>query len=193
MSSIVVDYLKREKQSPDVQVGYLFCSYQPTHRQTNVDLQLSFLRQLAVKGLQMLPSIAQLYKTHKEQKNTRPTTHEVKAQLATAARSNKMVYLVVDALDEFLAQSPEDLQDFLSDILCLQMEAPVNILVTSRFNSAIMARFEGCQRKEIRAHEDDVLEYVNRKLPRLLFNQISKYPAIEDSVRREVVKSTDGM
>lgn len=192
MSSIVVDYLKREKQSPDVQIGYIFCSYQPTHRQTNVDLQLSFLKQLAVKDSQVLPSIVRLYKAHTTQ-STRPTLQEVEAQLATAAGSCRMVYLVVDALDEFLAHAPEELQEFLTGILRLQMKSSVNILVTSRFNSAIMARFEGCQRKEIRAHEDDVLKYVNKNLPRLLGGLMPKYPSTEDVVRREVVKSADGM
>ncbi|KAJ6072623.1 hypothetical protein N7467_010708 [Penicillium canescens] len=192
MSSIVVDSLKREMQDPDVQVGCIFCDYQPAHRQTNIDLQLSLLKQLAVKDSQVLSNIEQLYSTHVEKK-TLPTLQEVQTQLAKTARSYRMVYVVVDALDEFLAKTPEELQDFLTGILSLQMVAPVNILVTSRFNSAIMARFKGCQRKEIRAHEDDVLRYVNRRLPHLLFGQISNYPAIEDAVRREVVKSADGM
>lgn len=192
MSSIVVDNLKHELQDPDVQVCCIFCDYQPAHQQTNIQLQLSLLRQIAIKDSQVLPNIAQLYTTHVE-RNTRPTLQEIQAQLATAARSYRKVYLVVDALDEFLAQAPEEMQDFVTGVLRLQMEAPVNILVTSRFNSAIMARFEGCQKKEIRAHEDDVLRYVNRRLPHLLRGLISNYPTIEDVVRREVVKSADGM
>ena len=47
--------------------------------------------------------------------------------------------------------------------------------------------------KEIRAQDDDVLRYVNVRIPQLLRSQISKYPEVQDTVRKDIVKASDGM
>ena len=47
--------------------------------------------------------------------------------------------------------------------------------------------------KKIRAQDDDVLRYVNGRIHELLRSQISKYPQVQDTIRRDIVKAVDGM
>jgi hypothetical protein len=54
-------------------------------------------------------------------------------------------------------------------------------------------QFEGCLLKQIRAQDDDILRYVNGRIPKLLRSKISKYPDLQNTIRNEVVKSAEGM
>jgi hypothetical protein len=47
--------------------------------------------------------------------------------------------------------------------------------------------------KEIRAKDDDILRYVKGRIPQLLQSRISKYPDLQNAIRREVVKAADEM
>jgi hypothetical protein len=74
-----------------------------------------------------------------------------------------------------------------------QDRSQINLSATSRFVPEIVLQFESCIRKEIRAEEDDVLNYVNAQMPQLLQSLISRYPYLQDQVRDEVIKPTSGM
>jgi hypothetical protein len=72
----------------------------------------------------------------------------------------------------------------------------LNLFATSRFVSEIISQFEGCISKEIRAQDDDVLRYVNGRIPQLLRSRISKYseyPDLRNTIRSDIVKAVDGM
>ncbi|PYI07298.1 nucleoside phosphorylase [Aspergillus sclerotiicarbonarius CBS 121057] len=192
ISALVVEHLKMKAQeNPGIQACCIFCSYQPSHQQSNVDLSLSLLRQLAVKGSKLLANIENMHKRH-SQSRTRPTVAEIESELLRTARSYEMIYIVIDALDEYYISAPGELHSLLTQLFNLQKDAPVNIFATSRFNSEISARFDGCMTKEIKAQPDDIEKYINRKLPGFL-SKISSCPEVQQSVRHEVVKRADGM
>ncbi|CAI7618979.1 unnamed protein product [Penicillium glandicola] len=193
MASIVVEFLNSTfHKNPEVSVMYLFCSHQSTHTQTTLDLLLSLLRQLAFKDSAILPNIAVLYNEYEDNKS-RLDAVEVVSQLSKAAGSYEKIFIVIDALDEHCSSDPEELQKLLSLVFDFQKQAPVHLFATSRFNSRIACNFEGCMWKEIRAHEDDILSYVNSRMSQLVLSKISAYPTIQNEVRAAVVKSADGI
>jgi hypothetical protein len=57
----------------------------------------------------------------------------------------------------------------------------------------ITSQFEGCLSKQMRAQDDDILRYVNGRIPKLLRSKILKYPDLQNVIRNEVVKSVEGM
>jgi hypothetical protein len=101
-------------------------------------------------------------------------------------------FIIIDALDECHV-SNEGRNRLLSVVFSLQAQAQTNVFVTSRFIPEITSQFEGCIWKEIRAEDDDILKYINGRIPQLLRSRISKYPDLQNSIRSEVVKAVDGM
>jgi Cdc6-like AAA superfamily ATPase len=193
MTSIVVEHLRTKFQdNPEVQIGHIFCSYQPTYQQTNLDVLLSLLRQLAVTNCALLPTVEEFHKRHSKS-STRPNADEVRVQLSKTALSYKKVFVVIDALDEYCSFDPEELKTLLSEIFSLQKEAPINFFATSRFISEITECFSCCIVKEIRAQEEDILRYVNKRILLLVRSTISQYPDTQESVRCRLVKCADGM
>ncbi|KAI9371162.1 hypothetical protein BJX61DRAFT_548493 [Aspergillus egyptiacus] len=193
MSAIVVEYLKLQSQeNPDIHTCSIFCSYQPNPQESVVDLLLSLLRQLAVKGTAIHPGIENMYARHSRYR-TRPSMMEIKTELVKVAQQYKIVFIVIDALDEYCSSSAEELQKLLTTLFNLQAEAPINILATSRPHSQILLRFEGCARKEIRAQDGDIETYVNERMLNSEGSAISYYPEVQVRVRHEVMKSVDGM
>jgi len=74
------------------------------------------------------------------------------------------VFIIIDALDEYYV-SEECLHRLLSRIFNLQMQGDVNIFATSHFIPDIEAQFEGFISKEIPVKDDDMLRYVNGRIP----------------------------
>ncbi|CAI7672767.1 unnamed protein product [Penicillium viridicatum] len=192
ISAIVVNHLKvKVQRNPEIQACCIFCSHQPRHEDSNFDLSLSLLRQLAVKNSTLLVNIESMYKRHSEYR-TRPTAAEIDAELLRTAGSYEMIYIVVDALDEHHDSSPEDRMLLLEKLFKLQEYAPVNILVTSRPNTEILAAFKNCMIKEIEAQPDDMEKYINRVIPSFR-SKITQFPEVQQRVRQEVIHRADGI
>lgn len=193
IASIVVDHLWTKFQNdPAIGIAYLYCNFQRQHEQNPEDLLSSLLKQLARENAATPIDLKTLYECHKK-KGTRPSFDEIVKALHSTTRLYSRVFIVIDALDEYHV-SNEGYNRLLLDFLFgLQSQAQVNLFATSRFVSEITSQFEGCLLKEIRAQDDDVLSYVNGRIPQLLRSQISKYPQVQDSIRRDIVKAVDGM
>ncbi|KAI2829167.1 hypothetical protein CBS147345_10812 [Aspergillus niger] len=195
MASIVVEYLKNTfKGDSNVKVAFQFCSYQPKHGQTYLELLQSLVRQLALKtpDADLLPCILQLHQDHSSN-STRPRPTELEKTILEAIESYSMVFLVVDALDEFYSASREDSLLFF-DALCKIRESPqVKLFVTSRYNDDISSRFAPCISREIRAHEDDVLQYVKERMPQLRIPKTTQTAELRNEIQSEVVRTVDGV
>ncbi|KAF2499952.1 hypothetical protein BU16DRAFT_601495 [Lophium mytilinum] len=204
MSAIVVDYLTmRFRDDPSVGIAYVFCNYQSQHEQTPLAILSSLLRQLA-QGRPVLPDA--LKELHKQFKHKSPPLDEVVKALRATLKLHSKVFIVIDALDEYrvattngpdkdenYAANKEAIWKLLSELFQLQTEIQVSLFATSRFEADITSRFEGCAFKEIRAHDDDILHYINGRMPLLLRTQISKHPQIQEKIRNEILNSVDGM
>jgi hypothetical protein len=56
-----------------------------------------------------------------------------------------------------------------------------------------MKEFEGSISLEIRASDEDVLRYIDGRISWLLRSRISKYPDLQNTIRKEILKAVDGM
>ena len=190
ITSIVVNYLWTEFQNDaNIGIAYLYCNYR--QKQQPEDLLSNLLKQLAQEQLSVPADIKNLYKNHKT-KRTRPSFDEIVKVLHSIIRLYSKVFIIIDALDECYV-SNKGYNRLLSEVFSLQAQSQVNLFATSRFVPEITSQFEGCMSKKIRADDDDVLRYVNERIPQLLRSRISKYPDLQDAIRREVVKAADGM
>jgi Cdc6-like AAA superfamily ATPase len=193
MSSIVVDHLSAKfGNDAGVGIAYIYCNYQPQQEQRPADLLLSLLKQLAQEQLAMPTDVKNFYEHHRA-KGTQPSFNEIVRVLHSTIQLYSKVFIIIDALDEYYASNNEGLNRLLSGVFGLQDQVQLNLFATSRFVLEITSQFDGCILKEIRAQDDDVLRYINGRIHELLRSQISKYPQVQDIVRREIGKAVDGM
>jgi len=193
LSSIVVDHLNVTfGNDASVGIAYIYCSYQEQQEQKPEDLLLSLLKQLAQKQLAMLTNVEHLFKRHKT-KQTRPSFDEIIQTLHSTIQLYSRAFIVIDALDEYHGSNRDGQNRLLSAVFNLQNQTQLNLFATSRYVEEITSQFKRCTSKEIRAQDDDVLRYVNVRIPQLLRSQISKHPKVQDTVRKDVVKAADGM
>jgi hypothetical protein len=192
ITSIVVNHLGTEFQNDaNIGIAYLYCNYRQQQQQKTEDLLSSLLKQLAQEQPSVPVHVKSLYESHRT-KQSRPSFDEIVKGLHSTIRLYSRVFIVIDALDECRV-SNEGRNMLLSAVFSLQFEAQINIFATSRFIPEIISQFEGYIWKEIQAQDDDVLKYVNGRIPQLLRSRISKYPDLQDAVRRVVVRAADGM
>jgi hypothetical protein len=136
-------------------------------------------------------TLQELYKSHKANRS-RPSTAEIKETLLSILQSYSKVFIVVDALDECLKGSCDNLLSSLFDFQDHE-SCNINIFATSRPLPEIVSVFAKFPQIELRAEEDDILGYVDARMPELLRSRISQYPDLQDSVRSAVSRATNGM
>ena len=143
----------------------------------------------------MPADVKNLYERHRI-KGSHPSWDEIVRTLHTTVRLYSRVFVIIDALDEYHVSNSEGQKKLLSGVFSLQDQAQVNLFATSRFDSAIASQFKGCKSKEIRAQDNDIISYVNGRIPQLLRSRISKYqeyPHLQNTIRGGIVKAVDGM
>ncbi|CAI7596702.1 unnamed protein product [Penicillium pancosmium] len=197
LSAIVVEDLKsKRRENEEMQVCAIFCSYEKTPRESVLDLLLSLLRQLAVKGASLHPDIQKMHERHTECR-TRPSKQEIKEEIKKLARLYKIVFLVIDALDEYCSSSAEELEELLTTLFEFQNEAPIDILATSRPHSQILSKFDGLDHgyatKEIRAQDADIELYLNERMTNASKQSALSQSEVQSDVLRAVTKNIDGM
>jgi Cdc6-like AAA superfamily ATPase len=193
MSSIVVDHLNTNfEKDAGVGIAYIYCSYQSQQKQEPEDLLMSVLKQLTQRRPSVPENVKSLYKLHKD-KQTRPSFSEIVKTLHSTIQLYSRVFIIIDALDEYHVSNNEGLNRLLSEVFSLQDQTEVNLFATSRSISEITSQFDGCICKEIRAQDDDILRYVNGRIPKLLRSHISRYPQVQDAIRSDILRAVDGM
>lgn len=196
MSSMVVDTLDKQfADNGDVAITFVYCSYQTQQEQRPEDILASILRQLIQRQADVPRHIDNLYETCKTKNITRLTMDDIMANLGLTIRLYSKVYIVVDALDEYHATNHENTKELLSRVFTLVNLQPVNLFTTTRHVPEITSLFDGyAVVKEIRAQDDDLYQYVDAMIPKLLRGTISRNESdLRDTVREQVVKAADGM
>jgi hypothetical protein len=196
MASLAVEHLLDKhatKKSINVGVAYVFCDFRHMNVQKVADLLSSLLKQL-VQGLPDVPdSVADLYATILERGLT-PSLEKIENALLSTISNYDRVFIIVDALDEYCVTDDNGLSKLLSILMKIQNESSVNFLATSRPYAHIAPLFpKAVLRREIRANDDDVLQYINSRIPSLLSSRISRHPEVMQAIRDEVLKQNDGM
>jgi len=193
MSSIIIDYLRTEfDNEPGVGIAYIFCNYHSQHQEKPENLLSSLLKQLAHRQPTIPPDIVSLHKRHVTN-GTIPTVDDIARILLSTINLYSRVFVVIDALDEYYTVDIEGQNKFLSELFSIQGQVRLNFFATSRFVSEIILRFDGYIWKEIRAQDNDVLRYIDGRIPQLLRSQMSKHPELRETIRRDVITAVDGM
>jgi len=161
-SSFVVNELDRNlPEQPTISLSYIYCNYK-TQDQTPINIVGSILQQLLRFHNGLPQSIINLHDKH-QNKGTRPSLWEITNCLKEVITLFSDVFIIVDALDEY------DEGDGTRDILTGELRGLVtlpntHVLVTSRWLTNIERTFEGCLRLEIRATDQDVTKYVEKRI-----------------------------
>ncbi|KAL5585678.1 hypothetical protein FOVSG1_013370 [Fusarium oxysporum f. sp. vasinfectum] len=194
LTSIVVDELMtRFGNDKTIGIAYVYCDFRRQDKQTAEDLLASLLKQLAQSQSSLPESVKSLHDKHKD-KGTRPSLDEVSGALYSFAALYSRTFIIIDALDE----APfGDRHKFLAALSNLRQgwQAHLNIFTTSRpeVASHFEEHFNGYMPREIRAADSDVLSYVNGRLSTIRRPRLSKFPELQDAIRKQAVEAADGM
>jgi hypothetical protein len=146
----------------------------------------SLLRQLAQSHPTISKTVDQFYSSHKLR---HPTLYEFKEALQIEIRSYSKVFVVVDALDECVDDETRMV------LLTALKDLPVNLFVTSRYSLTTERKFDGAERLDIRAHDNDVRRYVENRIlcEDRLARHVKADPSLQDDIINKVVDSAKGM
>jgi hypothetical protein len=192
ITSIVVDYLcTRVQNDASVGIAYLYYNFRQQQEQKPADLFTSLLKQLIQKRSSVPETVKNLYDRHKV-KRTRPLLNEILKVLHSVVTDYSVAFIIINALNEYQV-SDGNRDKFLSELFHLHAITGTNLFTTSRFIPEVVNKFEGSIKLEIRANNEDVLRYVDERIPQLLQFRISKYPDLQNTIRKEILKAVGGM
>ncbi|PNP85039.1 hypothetical protein FNYG_01564 [Fusarium nygamai] len=188
ITSIVINELTTRFGDDDtVGIAYIYGNYRRFDEQKLDHLLKSLLKQL-VQGQSSMPaSLKALYDKHKVSK-TRASVEEVSATIQSIAGLYSRIFLLFDALDE-LKETDGCRNRFLDEIFKLQAQCSAKLFTTSRYIPEIMEKFEGSTTIEIRAHDEDVLNFLNSKISQS--GQLLQ--TNREIIKTEITKAVDGM
>ncbi|KAF3290930.1 hypothetical protein TWF970_000188 [Orbilia oligospora] len=195
LTSIIIDNLMtRFNSDSTVGIAYVYCNFNRSHEQKLDNLLASLLKQLAAQSQSALPdSVKKLHKSHLAQK-TRPSDQDIINTLRSVIKTYSRVFVIVDALDEYPASNGR--AKFLTELFHLHDEYGVNIFATSRFIPEIAEIFErGTMPEsratvEIRAHDEDVRNYLDGEISQLGDNLLEEY---REHIKTEIANAARGM
>jgi hypothetical protein len=182
------DLTTRFQNDPSVGIAYLYCNFRRKDEQKAQDLLASLLKQLSQGRSSLLDSVQSLYDKHKG-KRTRPSLDEISRTLQSVASIYSRVVIIVDALDECQV-SDGCRMTFLTEIFSLQTKTGANLFTTSRSIPEIIERFRGNITFEIRAHNEDVRQYLDGRISQLGQKLLQTY---REEIKTEITKAVDGM
>ncbi|KAH8653954.1 hypothetical protein BGZ60DRAFT_386686, partial [Tricladium varicosporioides] len=189
LTSIVVEELSsRFSTDPDVGIAYLYCNFRQKHEQKAQDLLTSLLKQLSQERSTLPGDVKSLYDKHIK-KRTRPSLDEISRTLQSIVGTYTRVIIIVDALDECQV-SDGCRKMFLSEISSLQNKTRANLFATSRFIPDISEKFNSSIKLEIRAHDDDVRQYLDGRILQSAQKLLETY---REEIKTQITKVVDGM
>jgi hypothetical protein len=163
----VINYLRR-RDNGRAAVGIIYFDYKRQKEQTVRVVLASLLRQIFETQLEASVVIEDFYTRCSAQKIS-ATEADVQEALRTGISKCREAYIVLDALDEYLANfSNEAIEDLLS--LLLSLGDNVKLMVTSRVLGAMEGIFRnlGAIRHEICARNEDMEIYVQDRIAKEL-------------------------
>lgn len=191
LTSIVVDHLRTwSTGNENAGIAYLYCNFRRHADQRVEDLLASLLKQLSHSQPALPGCIRSLYDQHKRDQR-RPSLAEILAALETVATSFSRLFLIVDALDECQISDGSRTQ-FINALFDLQSNTNANVFATSRFTPNITQRFSSSVSLEIRAHAEDVRNYITGNISRLPAC-VCKSLSLQAKIAEKIVQAVDGM
>lgn len=197
-ATLVHDLRTRYEHDASVVVIYFYCSFQRQAEQTVRSILAVLVRQMFQEQRQLYPEVKALYDKHCNRKST-PTDDELEGLLQSLAHSYRKVFILMDAMDECIGDGT-DCIDILERIFRIQQStADVKLLTTTRWVPRIIEHFEDCPQLEIKAHREDIEQYLDHNIPRLPVKPHVKIKVndtmvtVQDAVKSHIIDAADGM
>lgn len=175
--------------NPEIACIYCYCNYKEQKTQTVPELIASLLKQLVQDHPTISDNVKTLYNRHIVQ-NTRPTPDEFTKALQSEIGRYAKVYIIVDALDEFLERD----QGYLITEL-QSLSGNINLMVTSRPLPLIEEQFHGARRLNILANDKDIRIYIESRIPRerRLVQHVKKDVTLLETMMDKIGTTARGM
>lgn len=184
LASRIVQHLRDRLHHDKAAVACVYCDYQESQVQTVESIVGSILGQFVQRLDSIPPNLVTLYGQYLSNK-TRPTLEELETRIREISKQDVRTYVVVDALDEY-----HDSWTIIEMLNRLQ-NCGANLLITSRHSVSLDNRLREVVHVGVSAHEDDLVQYVGRRLPSL--QCIQRRPEIQAIVTDGIVVASDGM
>ncbi|KAJ7328855.1 ankyrin repeat-containing domain protein [Mycena albidolilacea] len=185
---MVVNHLQTDSEIKNICVACIYLNHKEAEDQTPEKLLSGLWRQL-ILGKDVSPLARKLYQRHQEQRTT-PSPDEIFEMLWPVIGDYSMVYIIVDAIDEYLEAQRRVLLDYLA-----KMGPTVNLMITSRPHITPDVSLPNLSTLEIRATEHDVRRYVNEQIR--ISSRLSKHVQTRADLREEIhskiTANVDGM
>jgi Cdc6-like AAA superfamily ATPase len=188
IASIVINHLKTS--FPDDKTGraYLYCIYKRKDNQKADDLLASLLGQLAARQSVVPGSIRKLYDEHQKGEKFRLSQNEIREELRNIIKTYSRTFIVIDALDECGDHIRSEL---LSEVYKLQEGSDTRLIVTFR-PSVVLECPSSATELEIRAHEEDIEEYLKGRMSELR-SVVQDNNELQCKIRTRIMTLVDGM
>ncbi|KAK0219365.1 hypothetical protein EDD85DRAFT_961104 [Armillaria nabsnona] len=188
LASIIIDHLRMLAHQKTLILN-IFCDYQSAAAQTVADLVCSLMKQLIQDSGLSIPITSLYSQCLRDQ--TRPSLDDLTKILSQEFTSFQRVYLVLDALDEFVDDNGgrEELIDVIKSL-----GDNIHLLVMSRDITTIGSLFEEDAKLDIRATDEDIKAYIANKLSRgRLFRHIRGRDDLREAILTGVAEKAKGM
>jgi len=167
----------------------MYCNYKEQTRQTVPEVLASLLKQLVQDHLVVSDDIQSLYNRHVDNE-TRPAHEELMKTLQLEIATYTKVFIIVDALDEFLERDQVYLMTELKSL-----SGAINLMVTSRPLPLIEEYLRDAEHLDIRAKDEDIKNYIEDRIqygPRLA-RLVKTNGTLQESVVNKVSVNVNGM
>ena len=191
LASIVINHLKTSFPDDNTGRAYLYCIYKRKDNQEVDDLLASLLGQLAARQSITLPSLRRLYDEHRKGEKSRLSQNEIREELYNIIKTYSRTFIIIDALDE--CGTDHVRSELLSEIYKLQKreETDIRLMVTFR-PSIVLECPSSVTELEIRAHEEDIEEYLSGRMSELR-SVVLDNNELQCKIRTRIVTLVDGM
>jgi NACHT domain len=189
IASIAVNHL--ETSFPDDKTGraFLYCLYKRQDDQKVDDLLASLLGQLAARRSMVPESIHELYDKHRKGEKPRLSQNEIREELCNITKTYSRTFIIIDALDE--CKTDRIRNELLSEIYKLQEGSDTRLMVTFR-PSIVPKRPSSVTEQEIRAHDEDIEEYLSDRMADLR-SVVQNNNILQCKIKTHILSLVDGM
>ncbi|KAJ6546226.1 hypothetical protein DFH09DRAFT_1087863 [Mycena vulgaris] len=188
--SFLVNHLGSQFSHENIGVVCAYLNYREHETQSPSNILAGLWRRLMIKKDMPPGSTAyNLYKQHHEQR-TRPSLDEIDSVLRSVITQYAKVYIILDALDEYLESHPYVLLERLA-----QQGPTASLMLTFRPHITPTISLPSTQELEIRAVTEDIHRYVDSEIQTSfrLSRHVQTRPELRKEIEDRIVDSADGM
>jgi hypothetical protein len=189
IAAIVIQHLLQSVRVTQIGVAYVYCNYK-AEDQDSCSMLAAILKQLLQGQQSAIETVERLQQQHMTN-GTKPSLDEIYNSLQAVIKHYPIVYIVIDALDEF-RDSDGARRLFLAKLRDLQMEHDVRIMATSRPLPEIQDAFKDALNVRIRARNEDVEHFVAGQMYRFP-KCVRQDPSLQKVVQQKIMGAVDGM